>query len=322
MRLEVPCGPHVGGGGLIVHVLDCGIEDVTWDKYVAEIQRLAQQGRLSVEVVRHTIDMKRFEEFRRGPNGSKATWARLLIPMILADVDKCVYSDCDMLFISNPIEMLEPLQDERVVLAGHCDVFGEKKMDAEWLHQKGLPFDASIYLCAGLVAMNLAAFRAEGLIEKCFDFVARYPDAPALDQTTLNQVCMGRTALLPNGWGFFPHECHVFQGHIKAIHYGGCRCWPWEKCRAYMDVLWLNLTRQEFSIWFDFEKRVLNLSLPHYMKVALRLRFLAWAAVLCARLTILLRIRVGTGAFQEFIDSICRTTNALAHARQELFAEG
>ena len=55
--------------------------------------------------------MKQFENFSGWTNGSKATWARLLIPNLLLDVDQCVYSDCDMLFIANPIEMLEPLKN-------------------------------------------------------------------------------------------------------------------------------------------------------------------------------------------------------------------
>ena len=316
------CGPRVGGGGqLIVHVLDCGITDDTWVTYERAIRQLAEKIDLDVKVVRHIIDMNQFAHLKGWTNGSKSVWTRLLIPTILSDVDHCVYSDADMFFVSDPIEMLNPVQQNSgIILAGHLHPNVEDTLDAVWYHQKGLQFEGSKYLCAGLVSMDLKAFRAENLVEKCFDFVRNNPDIPLLDQTTLNEVCMGRKGLFSDGWGLFAHECHAFEGRIKAIHLAGCQRWPWETCQIFQNVAWLNLTRDEFAIWFEFEKRILGSPLPSVIKQPIKLRIQAACFLMLERLANLLKFRIGQGRFQKIVSAHDVQTSALSNARKEIFS--
>ena len=312
---------RTSGGSICLHVLDCGIEDPSWTDYAALVDRVATKSNVTVSLVRHRIDMTLFAKFGSW-NGSKATWARLLIPDLLPDVDRCIYSDCDMFFIADPREMLDALDDPNILLAGHHEpVQSLRHPDDLWCEKHGVEFDAETNLCAGLLAMNLSAFRAENLVEKCFAFATENPDIPAMDQTTLNRVCLGRKALLSDGWGLIAHECHGFDGRIKAIHYAGCSCWPWETCRTYLNVIWLAITKEEFSIWLDFETRILELSLPGVTKPALRLRLLASGVLLLGRIATRLGIQIGNGGFQALVAAHDKNTPALANARREVFGD-
>ena len=308
------------GGRICLHVLDCGIEDPSWTNYAALIDRVAAKAHVEVALVRHRIDMSLFAKFGEW-HGSKASWARLLIPELLPDVDRCVYSDCDMLFVADPREMLDTLDDPNVLIAGHHEPYMGRCCDKLWCQKHRLEFDSATNLCAGLLALNLAALRSENIVEKCFAFVAKNPDVPLLDQTTLNRVCFGRKTLLPDGWGLYTHECHAFDGRIKAIHYNACLCWPWETCRIYQHVTWLAIAKEECAIWLGFEARILGLSLPGATKPALRLRLVAAGVMFIERVATRLGIQVGHGGLQALLATHDRNTPALANARREVFGD-
>lgn len=245
-----------GGRPVHVHVLDCGIGEERWTWYVQKMEDLSARCGVGAEIHRHAIDMTRFSRLPGWTNGSKATWARILLPDLLETVDVCVYSDCDMLFIADPSEMLEAAPST-AFLTGHRNPFGAKGPDAQWHRRKGLPYDADTYVCAGLLTMNLSALRESDAVKRCFDFLSIHPDLVSMDQTVLNNVCRGKTAILPDGWGLFTHECHVFDGRIKAIHFSGG--WPWARCKNAYDALCLGRTKEESAIWRDFETRVLGI---------------------------------------------------------------
>ncbi len=319
-RLTVASGSAVyaARGVVSLHVLDCGIDESSWTSYAAFIDSIAAKANVKVSLVRHRIDMSLFAKFRKW-NGSRAAWARLLIPDLLPNVDRCIYSDCDMLFVADPHEMLEAFADSNALLAGHRDPqMKGLDFDESWCQRHGVEFDSATYLCSGLLVMNLAAFRAENIVEKCFAFAAENPDVPLPDQTTLNRVCFGRKTLLPSGWGLFTYECHGFDGYIKSIHYAGCRCWPWETCRNYQDAIWRTIAKEAYDIWLDFEKRILALSLPGPTKPALRLRLIAAGVLFLERVATRLGIQVGHGRLQGFLALHDRKTPALANIRREV----
>ena len=312
---------RASGGRICLHVLDCGIDEPSWTNYAALIERVAAKANAEVSLMRHRIDMSLFTKFSDWKE-SKAAWARILIPDLLPDVDRCVYSDCDMLFVADPHEMLNALDDPNTLIAGHRDPSVKGlSLDELWCQKHGVEFDPATYLCSGLLALNLAASRKEKIVEKCFAFAAENPDVPYPDQTTLNRVCLGRKALLPDGWGLFAPECHALSGRIKSIHYAGRAYWPWETCRTWNAAAWMAITKEECAIWLDFETRILGLSLPGPAKPALRLRFVVSGVLLMERFATRLGIRVGQGRLQSLVAAHDRTTPALANARREVFGD-
>jgi len=317
---------RASGGRICLHILDCGIDEPSWTNYAALIDHVAAKANVEVTLVRHCIDMSPFAKFGEW-KGSKAFWARLLIPDLLPEVDRCVYSDCDMFFVADPREMLDALDDPNVLIAGHRDpsvtCVPSKYLSSYelWCQKHRVEFDSATYVCSGLLAMNLAAFREEKIVEKCLAFAAENPDIPLPDQTTLNRVCLRRKALLPDGWGLLTYECRAFDGRIKAIHYAVCRCWPWETCRTYQHVTWLAISKECVGIWLDFETRILGLSLPGPTKPALRLRLVAAGILLMERVATRLGIQVGRGKFQSEVAAHDMNTPALANARREVFGD-
>ena len=81
----------------------------------------------------------------------------------------------------------------------------------------------------------------------------------------------------------------------------------------------MDLAKEEFALWLDFEKCVLNLSLPGHEKPSPKLRLQASALLMLERLGNLLGFHVGHGRFQELVAAHDKNTSALAIARQELF---
>lgn len=301
---------------LCVHVLDCGISKDGWAWYASQMNALSARCGVRVELCRHTIDMARFAHLPGWTNGSKAIWARILIPELLESVDACVYSDCDVLFVADPTEMLGTLSPE-VLLAGHRNPFGEKGPDARWHLKKGLPYDANAYVCTGLVAMNLAGMRESGIVRACFDFASRHPDVVSNDQTALNNACRGKTAILPDGWGLFTHECHCFDGCIKAIHFSGG--WPWARCKNVYDALCWGRTREESSLWRAFETKILGLDPSVAETPSAGRRALAWGVLSVCRLANRLNVAIpGRACLQELVAAYDGRSPALAHAKEEL----
>ena len=304
------------GRPICVHVLDCGLGDERWAWYASQMDELSARCGVRAELRRHAIDMAQFAHLPGWTNGSKASWARILIPDLLGTVDACVYSDCDMLFVADPAEMLKTLTPD-VLFAGHRNPFGEKGPDARWHRRKGLPYEANAYVCSGLMAMNLAGMRESGTTRACFDFASRHPDIVSVDQTTLNNVCRGKTAALPDGWGLFTHECHGFKGRIKAIHFSGG--WPWARCKNVYDALCLDRTRQETSLWRSFESRVLGLEPSVAERPSVCRRTLAWGVLSACRMANRLGVAIpGRACLQELVASYDGNSQALVRAKEEL----
>lgn len=240
---------------LTVHVLDCGISDRKWEWYKKKLSETAEKCSVYIEVMRHVIDMRKFDKVPSWTNGSKATWARILLPHILSSVSTCIYSDCDVLFVENPSAMLDALKECGKMIMGHKNPFGNKSPDAIWFSEKGLPYSADEYFCAGLVALDLDAMRAMNIVDACWRFLEMYPDPVSVDQTVLNYVCAGGKGVLPDGWGLFTHECYGDDVDIKAIHFSGG--WPWKKAKNAYDALCIHLSGKAVGVWRTFETNIL-----------------------------------------------------------------
>jgi lipopolysaccharide biosynthesis glycosyltransferase len=302
-----------------MHILDCGIAEEKWNDYSSLLNRLAQENKVELHLERHTIDMNRIQNLQGWTNGSKATWARILIPELLPQVDTCIYSDCDILFIDDPSEMLKTLDDEKPLLIGHLNPLNKLSPDAKWHHQNNLPFDGNNYLCTGLVVMNLAAFRKENLTEQCFEFAARFPNTASVDQTVLNNICRGRTATFQDAWELFPYECYACPGELKAIHFVGG--FPWLKSISLFAAVLLNLSKKVCTIWYDFEERILKLPHSHAIKQPLWLQILATLDALAYRLADALKIKIpNRECWQEMISDYCKHTPAIDNARRKLLS--
>ena len=274
---------------LVVHVLDCGIEDSRWIDYERHISDLANRWHVDVKVVRHVVDMQQFLDMAAWTNGSRATWARILLPQLLPYVSRCIYSDCDVFFVDSPEGVVKELEDSGKALLGHRNPFGDNSPDAVWHRQHGLQFCANDYVCAGLVALNLDWMRTHDIVNACWQFMRRFPNPVSVDQTVLNYVCASNRGVLSNGWGVFTHECYQEGVRLKAIHFSGG--WPWAKAKNAYDALCIRLSRSAVQIWHGFQTKVLGMDDFSRPKVAFVYQAEAFLILCICRAMILLGVK-------------------------------
>lgn len=215
--------------GLRLHVLDCGIKDADWRAVVSFWQ---QKFGCKFGIFRHVVDMSRLAHVS-AYHGSRATYARLMLPEILEDIDWCVYSDCDVLFLDSPEHLFDVFDDE-VVIAGPNNY---KYFDADesFFRRHDLPFDRNKYICAGFILMNLSWMRKYGFSARSLDFFRKYTDVPTADQCALNYLAFGKIGVFPKEWGAVSPEAAQLD-HVPFIHYASTLPMkPIRNWREYVD---------------------------------------------------------------------------------------
>lgn len=241
---------------LIVHVLDCGIPDDAWDAFV---KRLESALPTPPHLVRHPIDMARFDALRGWQGTNRTVYARLVLPSLLPEEDWCVYADGDTLFVDDPLKLLE-CRDPDVALQGAIDRYAPLSL-RPWYGAHDIPLVPEDYLCAGFLLINLAWFRQHDLETRSMTFLHEHPDLPYLDQDTLNILCAGSKRALPDGWGIF--AARVFGAERpRCIHFAGIGELPWK-----VSFSWKQGYRESMEIWYRCAKALLGLSREEVSKV-------------------------------------------------------
>lgn len=229
---------------LVVDVLALGISDEEWEKWLSSVVPYLPKN---ARIVRYNVDEGLFRKYKSW-HGSFATYARLMLPEILRDVNWCVYADVDTLFTDDPLKLID-FEDDQWSMRGHREYpFKDLSAKGAWFHERHLPFDRDKYVCAGFLLLNLAWFRANDGIAKTFAFLEAHPDVELPDQDALNAVCCETSEPLPYEWGTF--GCEAFAGgRPGCIHYPGHN--PWKFLNGmfpdYIDA---------YAVWFLTAKRL------------------------------------------------------------------
>ena len=121
---------------------------------------------------------------------SVASYSRLFLAGLVPH-ERVLYLDCDTIVNDSLLELWNFGLDEYLI-AGVEDT-----VDAHFKQVIGLPPQAR-YVNAGLLLLNLKAWRQEGLEERFIAFIRRFEGSvPHHDQGTLNGVCHPRVGILP-----------------------------------------------------------------------------------------------------------------------------
>ena len=205
-----------------IHVLDLGIDDATWQKMVEKwtelVARIGHDEKGEICFVRHKTSKSLFAGMMSW-HGSVATYARLLLPKLLPDINWCLYSDGDVLFVESPFVLDEQCMDSDVYILGHKNPPEADAVDGKWFRDNKLPFNEKQYVCAGFLLMNLAFFRLHALSDSALDFLRSYKTTASADQCAINYVCSDSLHVLPNRWGIFSGEIGDIVDGGGAIHY-------------------------------------------------------------------------------------------------------
>jgi lipopolysaccharide biosynthesis glycosyltransferase len=204
-----------------VHVLDCGLAS----GFTRKLQRNLAAHFPHHLVLLHRVSAAHWAQLHK-LEGSVATYGRLLAPELVA-ADRCLYLDCDTLPRQCPSVLLAgPFAAGNPVLAvrnQNAPTFGDAHpltRLAAW----GVP-PATPYFNAGMLVLNLQAWRAERAAEACLELARREP-LPYHDQDAINRHFLGRVGDLDPQWNRQTSGAVPDWNQTAIVHYVG-RSKPW-----------------------------------------------------------------------------------------------
>lgn len=204
--------------------------------------RISATGEIVVDIIDtdESSVARRLLEFPEY-HGSRATFAKLLIPELLPNVDWALYLDGDTLALGDVCEIFKWCDESKLIVASRDPENFNLGSDDKtpWLKSRGLLLSTNI--CAGVMLMNLKAMREEMVLDECLSFFERYGIPPLNEQTALCCVCADRIGMLPPQWGVFsmcPEGVDFTQSAI--VHYPQDLPWKRKKLNKLVhDYVWL-----------------------------------------------------------------------------------
>ena len=130
--------------------------------------------------------------------GSRMASVRVLFPEILKTVDRCLYLDCDIVYLASVEEHFSYFDDDKygVVVKDEGDHFSLRECNRIKMHI-GEEIDANEYFNSGVILFNFKKMREDGVSRKLFDFMKQHPDSLLPDQTALNCIFNHHVVMAP-----------------------------------------------------------------------------------------------------------------------------
>lgn len=213
----------------VLHVLHRNISD----ENQMRICRLEQMY-LNCEIKFHLIDASRFEKFpipKELEHVTQEMYYRYLLPEILENEDRTIYSDVDVLCVGD-LRSLWELDLKGNILAavseGEAGEFKKKLL--------GLEGDAP-YFYSGLLVMDLETMRRENASAKLMGNTLKYAGRIAWpDQDMINLTFRNRILQLGPEWDGINVKYSPFRKGIIIWHFPGYTLKPW--CNIWKNTTW------------------------------------------------------------------------------------
>lgn len=153
---------------------------------------------------------------------SKACYYRLLIPWLLPDVDKIIYSDGDIIFKKDISELMGIDLGDNYIGAIHKEAFVTHKKMCN--HIKKIGASPEKYVNSGFLVINSKKQREDNLKSKYIELARnRYKYQ---DQDILNIVCLDRIKFIDGTYNVTAKFYNKFNPKdVKVIHYTGFKPW-------------------------------------------------------------------------------------------------
>ena len=162
---------------------------------------------------------------------SLVTYYRLFIASLFPQYDKIIYLDCDLVVTGDVSELYHTELGENILAAGP-EQFVQNTPEFRLYAEHAVGVDPDRYVNAGVLVMNLDAFRKNEIEQKFVKLITEYDfDLLDPDQAYLNYLCFGKICILPNGWNKEPMLLPC-EGEKNIVHYALYKK-PWQ----YEDVL-------------------------------------------------------------------------------------
>ena len=232
------------------HILDGGID-------FAELITVLNREHPNVEVEKHAIDVHMFDGYPSWRHGARMVYARLLLPKLLAEVEHVIYCDVDFLWTADVAELWRLRRSDIIFQSTVDDSEEGVAEELRWFEANGISLKKERYFCTGLCFINLELFRHEDVLQKCYDFMHKYPTFRCVDQTVLNGVMSSyqNVIMLPRKWQVFTRSAtssEVLEG--CALHFAGespWMCLPMVRLLTNAGIFWFRMyaSFRKLSTW-------------------------------------------------------------------------
>ena len=208
-------------------VLNTGLEQENVDK----IMRNERDG-FSIKFVNISAEVEKIKKSLKNVyHFSVVTYYRLFIASLFPAYDKIVYLDCDLVVLGDVSELYHTDLGDNI-LGAAPEEFIRNTKEFRLYADKSIGVDPSTYVNAGVLVINLVAFREHRIMEQFIGLITEYDfDLLDPDQAYLNYLCRGRIRVLPNGWNKEPMTIPC-EGKKNIVHYALYKK-PWQ----YDDVI-------------------------------------------------------------------------------------
>lgn len=179
-------------------ILDGGLKSESLDELRGTVSRIAAGRKIRTELEVLEVDQTRLMVLPER-RGSRMTYAKLVLPEILPDLDSIVYLDADVLCFAG-VENVQPPQgnSNNWLLAGARDYFSVIANECPWLDEVPPAERQLPYINCGVMWMNLQGLREMDFTSRAIAARAAAGTARQGDQSVFNFLCRGRSFILPD----------------------------------------------------------------------------------------------------------------------------
>lgn len=190
--------------------------------------------------------LKITEKFHVRDYYSLETYYRFFIADLFPQYDKVLYMDCDIAVVGDIAELYNTQMEGNLLCAVQEEVMAEVDVFGSYVEQ-ALGVNRHEYFNAGIMLMNLDAFRKEKIQEQFLDLLSRYKFRVTQDEDYLNVICKGRVKLLDLGWNKTAFKNEKFNDeNLKIVHYK-IHWKPWHYSNVhYEDLFWKYAAQTDF----------------------------------------------------------------------------
>jgi lipopolysaccharide biosynthesis glycosyltransferase len=251
----------------------------------AIVKKYDHQSSITFLEANHDFDQSYFDQFTVG------MYYRLMLPKLLPHLDKIIYSDVDVIFCEDLLEVDRiDLGDNWI--AGVKDIFNLSTVKTRKKKQYKILNDHQ-YLCSGFLIMNLKALREQNLYGTWIE-LSKNTSFNSPDQDILNYTCHGKKLPLPLKYAFIPMGTkdydHCLSENIYSkqeyeeainrpiiIHFAGCK--PWKSTVHLSEIWWIHAQMTPFFDIFWLSQRA------PYVKFRKKFYLLSCIPFLTAKIT-------------------------------------
>ena len=233
-----------------VYVLHSGVSQ----DYYEKIMRYSKPH-FELEFVDVTARLKEIaEHLHMRDYYTCTTYFRVFIASMFPQYDKALYLDCDIVVLGDISELYNYDLGDNLIGGAPCEGVNSFAVYKKYVQElDGVNTDT--FFNAGVILMNLKAFREEGFYEQFADLLKKYKFRLIQDEDYLNVICQDRILQLPRAWNKFPVAMDKLSREDLRIAHFGLTWKPWRYCDIpYGEYFWEYAARTEF---YDFIKNIL-----------------------------------------------------------------